>query len=119
MSNRFHSKHHRFSHHTAPTTNPRWPDAAKDPIASHDSPFLGDLVLLGTLSAVASTVYSSNSGLAGSFVGDVGITGNLSADNITFTGNVLEIPATPITSSGKFLEIRIGTVPYGIRLWNL
>ncbi len=119
MSNRFHSKHHRFSHHTSPTNNPNWSDAARDPIASHDTPFLGDFVMMGTLSAISSSLYSSNSALAGSFVGEVGITSNLSADNITFTGTVISTPLAPITSSGKFLKIRIGSTAYGIRLWDL
>jgi hypothetical protein len=119
MSNRFHSKHHRFSHHTAPTNDPRWSDAARDPIASHDSPFLGDFVMQGTLSAIASTTYSSNSGLAGFFEGNVEVTRHLSAADITFTGDVIRTPSTVITSSGKYLVLKIANEYYGIRLWNL
>jgi hypothetical protein len=119
MSNRFHSKHHRFSHHTAPTSNPRWPDAARDPIASHETPFLGDFVMLGTLSAISSSLYSSNSALAGSFEGQVNITSNLSADNISLMGDVIRIPPIVTTSSGKYLVIKLSNEYYGIRLWNL
>lgn len=119
MSNRFHSKHHRFSHHTAPTNNPRWPDTARDPIASHESPFLGDFVMLGTLSAVSSSLYSSNSALAGVFDGQVNITSNLSADNISLVGDVIRIPSVVTTSSGKYLVIKLSNEYYGIRLWNL
>lgn len=43
MSTRFHNKNHRFSHHTTKTTT--IPDAGYDPVASHESPFLGDFVL--------------------------------------------------------------------------
>ena len=51
MSTRFHSKFHRHNHHTDPSTDPRFPDSAYDPIASPDSPFLGAFVLSGTLIA--------------------------------------------------------------------
>jgi len=51
MSSRFHSKHHRHNHHTDPSSDPRYPDSAHDPIASPDSPFLGPFVLQGVLSA--------------------------------------------------------------------
>lgn len=51
MSNRFHNKWHRTNHHTY--TNVNNPDAGHDPIASQVQPFLGEFVLLGSLSAVA------------------------------------------------------------------
>jgi len=119
MPNRFHSKQHRFNHHTAPTSNPHWPETAEDPIATHDSPFLGDLVMLGTLSATPTTIYSSNSGLAAFFKGNVGITNTLSTDNIVFTGDVIRIPAIVSTSNGKLLVLKIINEYYYIRLWNL
>jgi hypothetical protein len=51
MSNRFHSKFHRQNHHTySSATNP---DAGHDPIASPEQPFIGDFVLSGALSCVA------------------------------------------------------------------
>ena len=43
MSNRFHSKWHRASHHTY--KNPAILDAGWDPIASNDVPFSGDFVM--------------------------------------------------------------------------
>jgi hypothetical protein len=119
MPNRFHSKQHRFSHHTSPTNNLNWPDTAQDPIASHDSPFYGDLVMLGTLSATPTTIYSSNSALAAFFKGNVGITKTLSTDNIVFTGDVIRIPAVVSTSAGKILVLKIINEYYGIRLWDL
>lgn len=119
MSNRFHSKHHRFSHHTAPTHDPNWPDSARDPIASHDSPFLGDFVMSGTLSATSSPIHSQHHPLVGSFEGMVNVTKNLSADNITFTGDVIRMPPTAATSSEKFLVLKIGDEYYGVRLWDL
>jgi len=51
MSNRFHNKWHRKNHHTY--GNASNPDAAHDPIASKDQPFLGEFVLQGALCAVA------------------------------------------------------------------
>ena len=53
MSSRFHNKWHRHNHHTYPNPDTRLPDSAHDPIASPDSPFLGDFVLKGALSANA------------------------------------------------------------------
>ena len=51
MSNRFHNKWHRKNHHTY--GNASNPDAAHDPIASSEQPFLGDFSLQGALCAVA------------------------------------------------------------------
>ncbi len=47
MSNRFHNKFHRYSHHTTKTAG--IPDAGYDPIASPDAPFLGDFHINGSL----------------------------------------------------------------------
>jgi hypothetical protein len=49
MSSRFHNKWHRHNHHTAPIGDSKYPDASHDPIASYDSPFLGDFVTEGGL----------------------------------------------------------------------
>lgn len=43
MANRFHNKFHKYNHHTEKQDN--IPDAGYDPIASHESPFLGDFVI--------------------------------------------------------------------------
>jgi len=50
MSSRFHNKFHRHNHHTTPSSDPRYPDSALDPIASPASPFQGDFILNGSLS---------------------------------------------------------------------
>ena len=57
---RFHNKYHGANHHTVPTDGVV--DSALDPIASHDYPFKGDLVVNGLLSACnnLSKVFSSN-----------------------------------------------------------
>jgi hypothetical protein len=47
MSNRFHNKYHRHSHHTIPLSGDV--DAASDPIASADNPFSGEFHLMGNL----------------------------------------------------------------------
>lgn len=49
MSNRFHNKFHRFAHHSF--KDPSIPDAGYDPMASTESPFRGEFVLSGYLSA--------------------------------------------------------------------
>jgi alpha-tubulin suppressor-like RCC1 family protein len=70
MSNRFHSKWHRTNHHTY--TSDTNPDAGYDPIASPDSPFQGDFVVSGAITATA-----PNSAFAGSFnSNNTGITVN-------------------------------------------
>jgi hypothetical protein len=76
MSNRFHNKWHRKNHHTyGNLTNP---DAAHDPIASPDQPFLGDFSLQGALCAVAPAsafagyFYSNNTALC-AFAGNRGL----------------------------------------------
>lgn len=46
---RFHNKYHGANHHTVPTDGVV--DSALDPIASHDYPFKGDMVVNGLLSA--------------------------------------------------------------------
>ena len=58
MSNRFHNKYHRHSHHTAPRTNE--PDSALDPIASPSDPFTGTFVLSGQLSAMQNVIVDNN-----------------------------------------------------------
>lgn len=55
MSSRLHNKYHRHNHHTTSTPDPRYPDSGHDPIASHDSPFMGPFVMYGTLSAIGAT----------------------------------------------------------------
>ncbi len=131
MSSRFHNKYHRHNHHTAGIEDPRYPDAAHDPIASSESPFLGDFIMLGTLSAVGSDQHSTVPGQpAGVFIpgigtniaiearGDISLTGSLSAGAITFTGNVLQTFTSPVTANGEFLEVNInGQIKY-VRLWN-
>lgn len=107
MSNRFHSKYHRFNHHTC--NNVANPDAGHDPIASPDSPFLGDFHLKGALSA-----YNSDKEYSGYFrnncvgiiaqgneaairafgdscvVGDLYVTGNVNVASISVLGAVDE-----------------------------
>lgn len=53
MSSRLHNKFHRHNHHTYNSTDVRYPDAGHDPIASPDSPFQGEFILQGALSAYA------------------------------------------------------------------
>lgn len=132
MSSRFHNKYHRHNHHTFGIQDPRYPDASHDPIASSQSPFLGDFVLLGTLSAIASPEYSTGALPAGIFIkndegtptalqtyGDAEIQGTLSAQEIAFTGNVVSTYTQPVTATGLFLEVNINGIIQGIRLWNL
>jgi hypothetical protein len=75
MSNRFHSKNHRYAHMSY--KHPAIPDAGYDPIGSEKSPFLGEFVLSGFLSA-----YSPNT--------DISVfTDNLKVDDTLYAKNVL------------------------------
>jgi len=86
MSSRFHNKYHRHNHHTLAIEDARYPDASHDPIASHDSPFQGDFVLNGTLSAnnIAFTDASVTPGKT--------LTGSVSSLNINVNGQSFKIP---------------------------
>ena len=86
MSSRFHNKYHRHNHHTLPILDARYPDASHDPIASPDSPFQGDFVLNGTLSA-------DNIAFANAFVtpGET-LTSSVSSLNLNINGQLFKIP---------------------------
>jgi len=104
MSSRFHNKFHRHNHHTTPIDDPRYPEAAHDPIASPESPFQGDFILQGSLSA------SETITAAGIIFSDpIQIIG-LSATN-TFSA--------PISTTGEFIIIKVNGEQRAIRLWNL
>lgn len=140
MSSRFHNKYHRHNHHTIARYDPRYPDASHDPIASPESPFYGDFVMRGCLFATSDLFSTSLTGVpAGNFegyaigiksiakqaggvalsaVGDVKITGSLSANNITFTGEILQTFLNPITATGDFLIVSVNGLNRAIRLWN-
>jgi hypothetical protein len=118
----------------------RYPDAGHDPIASYDSPFMGDFVMLGTLSATAIPAYSELSATpAGVFVGqtalnavasplsgialhaqgNVLIEGTLSATNVDFVGPSVMVEDSGAITNNKFLVINVNGTPYGLRLWDL
>jgi len=103
MSSRLHNKWHRHNHHTNTLNEPQYPDASHDPIASYESPFQGDFVLNGMLSA------SNGALFAQPLSGTVVFIGN----NVTKTYN------TPLTAQGDFLIINVNGVDKGIRLWQL
>jgi hypothetical protein len=140
MSSRFHNKYHRHNHHTIGVQDPRYPDAGGDPIASYTSPFLGNFVMLGSLSAsvylyseelrnspaayfngynygIRSIVWDGGTAIEG--FGNANITGILSAANITYTGNVIKSYNTPLTATGEFLEFIVNGEPRAIRLWQI
>ena len=79
MSSRFHNKYHRHNHHTYPSSDARFPDSSHDPIASPDSPFIGDFVVSGGLSAMV----PSASAYVAALYGNVGI--NTSTPNVELT----------------------------------
>lgn len=61
MSSKFHNKFHRHNHHTTPVPDPRYPDAAHDPIASQLAPFLGTFWLSsGDIQIVNGEIYTQS-----------------------------------------------------------
>ena len=86
MSSRFHNKYHRHNHHTLAIEDARYPDASHDPIASHDSPFQGDFVLNGTLSAVNIAFTSASVTPGGT------LTSSVSSLNVNVNGVSFKIP---------------------------
>jgi len=103
MSSRFHNKFHRHNHHTTPIDDPRYPDAAHDPIASPESPFQGDFILQGSLSAN----------------GTITTAGEFAIQNIDFIGlSASDTFSTPVSATGEFLLINVNNVPRAIRLWQ-
>lgn len=132
MSSRFHNKYHRHNHHTTPISDPRYPDSSHDPIASPESPFLGPFVLTGPLSATSNDspagvfIGSSSSAIAVHVLGSIqttgtlNVSGGLAANNISFTGNVLNTYSlTPLIATGEFLQITVNGLTRYVRLWNL
>jgi hypothetical protein len=87
--------------------------------------------MLGTLSAIGTSQYSTVSGQPGGvFIpglgtniaiearGDALLTGNLSANKIAFTGNVLNTFTNPVTALGEFLEVTVNGLIKYVRLWQ-
>jgi hypothetical protein len=50
--------------------------------------------------------------------GSIVATGTISAASINFTGQVLNTYSTPVTATGEFLVVNIGSEQRAIRLWN-
>jgi len=106
MSSRFHNKFHRHNHHTTPINDPRYPDAAHDPIASPESPFQGTFVTTGGISAVML------SAVGGQF--------QEIQTQVNFTGVVENtfVDPTTVTTTGTFLKVKVNGTDRYIRLWN-
>jgi hypothetical protein len=102
MSSRFHSKFHRHNHHTTPINDPRYPDAAHDPIASPESPFQGNFVIAGGLSAVMLSA-------VGAQIQEI-------QTQINFTGE--QVNGSFITT-GDFLTIKVNGQTKYLRLWSI
>lgn len=113
MSSRLHSKYHRHNHHTRTALDPRYPDASHDPIASYESPFLGDFVMQGALSAIP----LQENGIAVRAEGIISAK-TVATDEISFTGDTLTTFNDPVTATGEFLIIKVQGEQRGIRLWD-
>lgn len=132
MSSRLHNKWHRHNHHTNPTPDPDFPDSANDPIASPESPFQGDFVLNGALSASSYGQFAGSAttpaiiargSTALSATGNVVVNGNITVQQINFSS--LQASITPFVTdqqmshSGRYMPVTIGTEIFYIPLWKL
>lgn len=137
MSSRLHHKWHRHNHHTNSTPDSNLPDSGHDPIASPGSPFQGDFVLNGSLSASqmarfsgdpAITLESNNLSLSGNgdaFIGGVTTTREIRVNSLRFINPAdnpnkfpKEFPFSPVVNTGQFLEVVIENQSYYIPLWQ-
>lgn len=131
MSNLTHPKFHRHNHHTRPSQSGMFPDAAYDPIASPEKPFLGDFVCVDKIVATDPTVavnlqnktnaINIKSGQYSiSAIGNATFNNGISAYSLSFSDKNL-IQADIITTEqqkGTFWVVYLSGEPYGIRLWN-
>jgi hypothetical protein len=135
MSSRLHNKWHRHNHHTNPTPDPNFPDSSHDPIASYDSPFQGDFVMSGTLSATQTSInptgvfrgpnigiLASSPNISLSAVGTVAVNGALQANEVRFNtlrglGATREF-AGQVSNTGRFLPITVENQTFFIPLWQ-
>lgn len=114
MSSRLHSKYHRHNHHTKSDFDPRYPDASHDPIASYDSPFLGDFVMVGGLLSAVPALPDDVAVRADGIISAK----TIATDEISFTGDIITTFSDPITATGEFLIVKIQGEQRGIRLWD-
>jgi hypothetical protein len=137
MSSRLHHKWHRHNHHTNPTPDLNLPDSGHDPIASPESPFQGDFILNGSLSASqtgqftgspAIILQSENLSLSANknaFIGGTITTREIRVNGIRCINPSdepnkfpREFPFSPVINTGQFLEIIIENQSYYIPLWQ-
>jgi hypothetical protein len=135
MSSRLHNKWHRHNHHTNPTDDPNLPDSSHDPIASPESPFQGDFVMQGSLSATQTSLNPTavfNGPNIGIVAGSENI--SLSANSNVIVDNVLQAKEIQfgklrsigftsefggqVVNTGLFLEVTIENQNYFIPLWR-
>lgn len=130
MSSLTHPKFHRHNHHTISVNTSAYPDVAHDPIASYDSPFIGDFVCDGKIVSTDENInfnfkhnnlalFVSSSNVAVSAIGDALFNGNLSTDSITFNKEKFtHAEYITTTSISKYWIVYVNDQPYGVRLWS-
>lgn len=129
MSSRLHNKWHRHNHHTNPTADVNLPDSGHDPIASPDSPFQGDFILNGSLSASGGGSFAGNPALRLTSDNTALVAnGRVTLNNITDVNElrvntIRVIPPSrsfsgEVSHSGRYLEINIDNQSYYIPLWK-
>lgn len=137
MSSRLHHKWHRHNHHTNPTPDLNLPDSGHDPIASPESPFQGNFVLNGSLSASKSGTLAGNPALIlqsdtlalsasnNAFIGGITTTNEIRVNTIRVVNPAdnpnkypVQFAFSPVVNTGSFLEVIIDNQSYYIPLWQ-
>lgn len=130
----YHNKFHGKNHHTIATDVLNYPDAAKDPIASPESPFQGDFVCADTIYSyddnlaatfknknIAMYVSGSNNTVCLSTTDDVLFYNQLTANTLSFSEKgmySIDYVNTNNNDNGTFWVVILSGVPYGLRLWD-
>lgn len=130
MSTLTHPKFHRHNHHTTNINASAYPDASHDPIASYDTPFIGDFVCNGKVVSTTDNInfnfkhnnlalFVSSSDIAVDAIGDALFNGNLSAESLTFNKEKFgKAEAITTSSRSKYWIVYINEQPFGVRLWD-
>jgi len=132
MSTLYHAKFHGHNHHTKPADVVKYPDAARDPIASYEHPYQGSFVCDDKIVAyddnltarfanpnIALSVSSSNISISAN--NDVLFYDSVEVGSFSVPENkmyAIDTVNTSVNGDGTFWLVYINSKPYGVRLWD-
>jgi len=132
MSTLYHAKFHGHNHHTKPVDVVKYPDAARDPIASYEYPYQGSFVCDDKIVAyddnltarfanpnIALSVSSSNISISAN--NDALFYDSVEVGSFSIPENkmyAIDTVNTSVNGDGTFWLVYINNKPYGVRLWD-